>query len=78
MPSKKKKNEQQSSKAANKAKAKLVEDKTFGMKNKSKSSKVQAQVRSSKYTSTLSCPFPWIHQSLAQYCKRRILNKNET
>jgi len=46
MPSKSKKNANEASKkAANKAKAKLVEDKTFGMKNKNKSAKVQQHVQ---------------------------------
>ena len=48
MPSKQKKKaqEQQSKKALQKKKEKLLEDKTFGLKNKNKSSKVQQFVKS--------------------------------
>ncbi|EJK47251.1 hypothetical protein THAOC_34045 [Thalassiosira oceanica] len=47
MPSKKnkKQQEQQSKKALQKKKEKMLEDKTFGLKNKNKSSKVQAFVK---------------------------------
>jgi hypothetical protein len=48
MPPKKKKQEEQSKKALQKKKEKLLEDKTFGLKNKNKSSKVQ-QVSGSKW-----------------------------
>jgi hypothetical protein len=41
MPPKKNKQEEQSKKALQKKKEKLLEDKTFGLKNKNKSSKVQ-------------------------------------
>ena len=40
MPPKKKKAEEQSKKALQKKKEKLLEDKTFGLKNKNKSAKV--------------------------------------
>lgn len=48
MPSKQKKKaqEKESKKAAQKKKEKMLEDKTFGLKNKNKSSKVQAYVQS--------------------------------
>lgn len=48
MPSKQKKKaqEKESKKAAQKKKEKMLEDKTFGLKNKNKSSKVQAFVQS--------------------------------
>lgn len=45
MPSKKKQNAE-SKKAQQKRKDKLVEDKTFGMKNKNKSKKVQGYIQS--------------------------------
>eukprot|EP00984_Skeletonema_dohrnii_P017849 scaffold8207_cov64-Skeletonema_dohrnii-CCMP3373.AAC.1 len=49
MPSKAKKaQEKESKKAAQKKKEKLLEDKTFGLKNKNKSSKVQAYVKSTE------------------------------
>lgn len=49
MPSKtKKKAAAESKKAAQKKKDKMVEDKTFGLKNKNKSKKVQAQIESVK------------------------------
>jgi hypothetical protein len=48
MPPKKKKQEEQSKKAAQKKKEKLLEEKTFGLKNKNKSSKVQQYVQSQK------------------------------
>lgn len=44
MPSKKKANEAASKKAEQKRKNKIVEDKTFGLKNKNKSKKVQAYI----------------------------------
>lgn len=44
----KNKQEQQSKKALQKKKEKLLEDKTFGLKNKNKSSKVQQYVQSQK------------------------------
>ena len=46
MPSKKNKKEQESKKSSQKRKEKLVEDKTFGMKNKNKSKKVQNYINS--------------------------------
>jgi hypothetical protein len=48
MPSKKNTQEQQSKKALQKKKDKLLEDKTFGLKNKNKSSKVQQYVKSTE------------------------------
>jgi hypothetical protein len=48
MPPKKKKQEEISKKALQKKKEKLLEDKTFGLKNKNKSNKVQAYVNSQK------------------------------
>ena len=45
---KKKKAEEQSKKALQKKKEKLLEDKTFGLKNKNKSAKVQSYVNSQK------------------------------
>jgi hypothetical protein len=48
MPPKKKKQEEQSKKAVQKKKEKMLEDKTFGLKNKNKSSKVQQYVQSQK------------------------------
>ncbi|KAL3823736.1 hypothetical protein ACHAXA_004829 [Cyclostephanos tholiformis] len=48
MPPKKNTQEQQSKKAAQKKKEKLLEDKTFGLKNKNKSSKVQQYVKSTE------------------------------
>ena len=45
---KKSQEQQQSKKAAQKKKEKLLEDKTFGLKNKNKSSKVQAYVKSTE------------------------------
>ena len=48
MPPKKKKAEEQSKKALQKKKEKLLEDKTFGLKNKNKSAKVQSYVNSQK------------------------------
>uniref|UniRef100_A0A6T7LTW9 ZC3H15/TMA46 family C-terminal domain-containing protein n=2 Tax=Skeletonema marinoi TaxID=267567 RepID=A0A6T7LTW9_9STRA len=49
MPSKAKKaQEKESKKAAQKKKEKLLDDKTFGLKNKNKSSKVQAYVKSTE------------------------------
>ena len=45
---KKKKQEEQSKKALQKKKEKLLEDKTFGLKNKNKSAKVQSYVNSQK------------------------------
>lgn len=45
-PKKKKQNNGESKKAQQKRKEKLVEDKTFGMKNKNKSKKVQAHIQS--------------------------------
>jgi hypothetical protein len=47
-PKAKKKQEEQSKKALQKKKEKLLEDKTFGLKNKNKSSKVQQYVQSQK------------------------------
>lgn len=46
MPSKKKKQDNESKKSQQKKKEKLLEDKTFGLKNKNKSSKVQAKIQS--------------------------------
>lgn len=48
MPAKKSTQEQQSKKAAQKKKDKLLEDKTFGLKNKNKSAKVQQYVKSTE------------------------------
>jgi hypothetical protein len=48
MPPKKKKQEEQSKKSLQKKKEKLLEDKTFGLKNKNKSAKVQSYVQSQK------------------------------
>ncbi|KAL3766219.1 hypothetical protein ACHAW5_002565 [Stephanodiscus triporus] len=48
MPAKKSTQEQQSKKAAQKKKEKLLEDKTFGLKNKNKSAKVQQYVKSTE------------------------------
>ena len=48
MPPKKKKQEEQSKKALQKKKEKLLEDKTFGLKNKNKSNKGQQFVNAQK------------------------------
>jgi hypothetical protein len=48
MPSKKNTQDQQSKKALQKKKDKLLEDKTFGLKNKNKSAKVQQYVKSTE------------------------------
>mmetsp|Transcript_36983 Transcript_36983/g.54306 ORF Transcript_36983/g.54306 Transcript_36983/m.54306 type:complete len:294 (-) Transcript_36983:491-1372(-) len=47
-PKSKKKKDNESKKSLQKKKEKLLEDKTFGLKNKNKSKKVQAEVRSVK------------------------------
>jgi hypothetical protein len=59
MPPKKANNANAGGKAAQKAKQKVVEDKTFGLKNKNKSAKVQKyvqQVQSQATTSTARKP----------------------
>lgn len=45
-PKSKKKKDNESKKAAQKKKEKIIEDKTFGLKNKNKSKKVQAHIQS--------------------------------
>jgi hypothetical protein len=64
MPPKKKGGNQPSKKSVEKAKDKIVQDKTFGLKNKNKSAKVQkyvqavsTQVKGNKVNFISSCTF---------------------